>query len=681
MKKLTSRIWQNIRDSVSVENTKTGIETGKAVLETAKILKEQKGALEASYDILKPVLQNSSSLLDIFCSPLAQVIGSALPFVPVAVGLLNFARSITKHEPDLEECIILISQAAYIESFQEQISLPVNQAILSYLDTNINIKVIQQKLNKLGDIELDAQATRKAIVRFPESELAQAYNQVLFVRLQQAGISEQEAEVFTQQVLLNTENHFVTALLQMGDSVKQLVDLYRNGSIETLQKTDSIDEYLQKEIAKKATENVFDEDFNLKDIYVPLNAKNVDANGNVEEKSEEFGLEIWAKNLLLSKDPTKHNQVLFIQGGPGRGKSVFCRMFADWVREYLHPYLTPILIRLRDIDNFQLSLEVTLNDRIKYDFAVNDKWLLDSHHKFLFILDGFDELRIERSNNESIARFIRQVGTFQQDYAQRGHRVIITGRQMALYGIDRLPPNLERVELADMNTNLQIQWFFKWYQLFPSDKTLDFQQFLQDNNRCPSQLQELAKEPLLLYMLAAMNRDGQLDICQIEQSKNETQAKITVYEQALEWVLEKQRYDKRHGNLTEELTQLDPDALKRLLAEAAIAVVQSAGEYASIRTVKSRLQQDDAAKKILEKAEAKLGKENALKNTLAAFYIKSNDSGGVEFFHKSFREFLCAERIKQSIEEWIEPGRKGKSFYIEEKQLHEQIYDLLGYGD
>lgn len=45
MKKLISRIWQNIRDSVSVENAKTGAETGKAVLETAKILKEQKGVL------------------------------------------------------------------------------------------------------------------------------------------------------------------------------------------------------------------------------------------------------------------------------------------------------------------------------------------------------------------------------------------------------------------------------------------------------------------------------------------------------------------------------------------------------------------------------------------------------------------------------------------------------------
>ncbi|NEQ19719.1 MAG: pentapeptide repeat-containing protein [Microcoleus sp. SIO2G3] len=55
-------------------------------------------------------------------------------------------------------------------------------------------------------------------------------------------------------------------------------------------------------------------------------------------------------------------------------------------------------------------------------------------------------------------------------------------------------------------------------------------------------------------------------------------------------------------------------------------------------------------------------------------------SPSVEFFHKSVGEFLCAERLKDSLVEWTEPGRRGKTFNIDDKQLHEQIYDLLGYG-
>jgi hypothetical protein len=80
-------------------------------------------------------------------------------------------------------------------------------------------------------------------------------------------------------------------------------------------------------------------------------------------------------------------------------------MFADWVRQYLHPMWTPILIRLRDIDEFQPSLEETLRSRVKYDFAQSDDgWLTDAHKRFLFILDGFDELRIERSSNQNVER-------------------------------------------------------------------------------------------------------------------------------------------------------------------------------------------------------------------------------------------------------------------------------------
>ncbi|BAZ21847.1 pentapeptide repeat protein [Kalymmatonema gypsitolerans NIES-4073] len=171
---------------------------------------------------------------------------------------------------------------------------------------------------------------------------------------------------------------------------------------------------------------------------------------------------------------------------------------------------------------------------------------------------------------------------------------------------------------------------------------------------------------------------SELDISKFEQA-TDTAAKILVYEQALDWVLTKQRSDSRHPNLNYELTKQNPEALRRLLAEAALSVVQSGRESASMQMVKARLQQDDEARELIERAEKGLGEE-ALKTVLSAFYLKSHTSGGVEFFHKSFGEFLCAERLKDSLVEWTEPGRRGKTFNIDDKQLYEQIYDLLGYG-
>jgi len=54
--------------------------------------------------------------------------------------------------------------------------------------------------------------------------------------------------------------------------------------------------------------------------------------------------------------------------------------------------------------------------------------------------------------------------------------------------------------------------------------------------------------------------------------------------------------------------------------------------------------------------------------------------GSVEFVHKSFGEFLCAERLKESLEEWTEPGKKGRGFNTPDSQMDREIYDLLGYG-
>jgi hypothetical protein len=79
------------------------------------------------------------------------------------------------------------------------------------------------------------------------------------------------------------------------------------------------------------------------------------------------------------------DQVLFIQAGPWQGKSVFCRMFANAVREHLFPVWIPILIRLRDIAKLQTNFAETLRDGVNADFAKTDSgWLTDKNTRFLF---------------------------------------------------------------------------------------------------------------------------------------------------------------------------------------------------------------------------------------------------------------------------------------------------------
>ncbi|MEO0834667.1 MAG: pentapeptide repeat-containing protein [Cyanobacteria bacterium J06642_3] len=189
--------------------------------------------------------------------------------------------------------------------------------------------------------------------------------------------------------------------------------------------------------------------------------------------------------------------------------------------------------------------------------------------------------------------------------------------------------------------------------------------------------QELAREPLLLYLLAAMHRDGKISVADLSGTSG-IQTKITIYEQALNWVLTEQRKP-----IQQEIVRLDKEELSQVLIEAGLCVVQSGGECARVKMIAERLKKSEP--EIVEKIDKiqNQDQDQVLKNALAAFYLKpaaGDEGGSVEFFHKSFGEFLCAKRMQQALEDWIVPGRRGRGFNLNDPQLAEEIYDLWGYG-
>lgn len=672
------QIWRFLKELGSAETVKGGAESAKAVLELAKTLKEQ-----APKDAqLKPLIGQISSLLDVLNSPLAQIVGGGLPFLPLTAGLLKFYFEKTKQEPSLEQCVAIVSQVAFLESLRGILKLPENQTLLKQIDQIPVSDKVEQQLKNLGELQLDDPQAKEVVVCFYKSNLAEAFGEVLSARFYYAGLDKAEAKTLTERVARSTHQYINQALADTADALKPLAEFYRNGGQKELEKYTSINVYLEEQIAKKPLEVVFNENFTFKDIYVPLNAYPVDANGYIERDTESFELESWAKAIL--QDPSKQGQVMFVQGGPGRGKSVFCRMFANWVRQHFHPIWTPVLIRLRDIPKLQESFRDTLRDAVNQDFASSDPgWLTDPNTRYLFLLDGFDELVMQGRVSGGLQEFLHQVGQFQRDCHHNsgmGHQVLITGRPLALYSIERfMPNNLERVELLPMDNELQQNWFAKWTNLIDDpQKALDFHHFLQDS-RCPDKVQELAREPLLLYLLAAMYRDGDLSVEMFE-AATDVNTKIRIYEKSLDWVLTKQRSDSDHPNLNRNLTNLETEDLRRILSEAALCVVQSGGECAEMEIVIARLKDDSAAKLLLQKTPQQSG-ESGLTNALSVFYLEqSSQKGSVEFTHKSFSEFLCAQRLKESIVDWTRPGIKHQEFYISIEQLNWQIYDLLGYG-
>jgi hypothetical protein len=667
----------------SVEVTKTGAEAAKAVFDLAKALKDQAPNAQG----LKPYVEQFSSLLDVLNAPLGQIAGSVIPFAPLAITILKLIADATKKELSLEQCMALVSQAAYLEGFQA--ILKDDPELVARIGQSPASKSVEREIEELGKREFDEREAKKAILYFHESQLAEAFNEVLQQRLQQAGLPEAEARTLTERVARKTNEYLIPELIKVGESVERLVKWYSAGGKEQLEKYLSIEEYFDREIRPKPDEYIFDEEdekqITFRDLYVPLKVKLLDIKGDPIPDKELVDIEEWVRGML--DDSPNEKKVLFIQGEAGRGKSVFCRMFADLVRQALHPNFTPIVIRLRHLRSLDNNLTDTLENYLDtVDFVKSDSgWLTDKNTRFLFLRDGFDELLLEGRASGGLQEFLQQVELFGQS---SHHRFLITGRPLALQGIERLlsqTKSLERVALEPMDDSIRQTWLDKWAAKVGTQEASLFQQFLQ---ACPVEIQDnLAREPLLLYLLGRMHREQRLNVQMFAEAQEEIKAKIRIYDEAVKWVLDKQREDE---NL--RLAGLESEDLRRFMTEAALCVVQSGNECAKVAMLEARLKDsNDPIAALIQKARQDtpletVKEERVLNNLLTAFYIKpaSGDKGGsVEFTHKSFGEFLFAERLLDSFLDWT---RKVKRRYREEddvatEAMDKQIYDLLGYGN
>ncbi len=222
----------------------------------------------------------------------------------------------------------------------------------------------------------------------------------------------------------------------------------------------------------------------------------------------------------------------------------------------------------------------------------------------------------------------------------------------------------------------------KWAAKFGNAERESFVAFLKD---CPEDVSDkLAREPLLLYLLGRMHRDQAISAADLQGTSGVgMKAKIKIYDAVITWVLEKQRDDE---NL--RITGLECDELRQLLTEAALCVVQSGNEIAQVQMLEARLAGDsnNPITRLIEKSRqsADVSEQKALNNLLTTFYIKPaavDRDGSIEFAHKSFGEYLFAERLKEAIEDWSKSGERRRSSYlVPDDELHWEIYDLLGYG-
>ncbi len=656
--------WGKLAEkSISAVNATAGL--GKAWRESAPKLETLKD------------LDRVDSFFKLLDTPVTKLATSTLPFAAIGIDLLRIYRDVTKVEPTLSDSVVIAVQMAYLESLGGVLDHADDKTKSVLAEVNL-AKVLKLQLAKSETVELSKARSQQTLTHLRNSELIEASDEALSEVLSSAELPAWQVKVLVDKVAWGTARYFHGAVAELNHDGDPLDKFLRSNGLLLQEKFSSIEGYLAKNIEPLPYEQVFDEADPLvtfNDLYVPLTAQPLDVTGK-EMDDEPIGINEWAMKLL---EESKPRQVGFLEGDAGRGKSVFCRMLAASVRLELYPAFIPIIIRLREVKVLENNLTKTLNNHLEtLDFVQSDSgWLTDENTRFLLIFDGFDELLLQGRESGGLVELIQQLCAFQKD---SHHQCLVTGRPLALQGVDRMltqTNNLVRVRLEPITDTQRDEWLGNWATLFGKEETDGFQAFL---TACPEDISnQLAREPLLLYLLGRLHREKHLN-AEMFAGVEGMQAKVRVYDESVRWVLERQRQA-----LNDRISGLDAEDLRQVLQEAALCVVQSGNETAKLTMLKSRfIDSSNPVAELLKQAQAETKKteDKTLNNLLTAFYLKPGEgdkAGSVEFAHKSFGEFLFAERLKYAFEHWVEMDKRGR-LRLSDSEVARQIYDLFGYG-
>ncbi|MGA9377449.1 MAG: pentapeptide repeat-containing protein, partial [Phormidium sp.] len=143
--------------------------------------------------------------------------------------------------------------------------------------------------------------------------------------------------------------------------------------------------------------------------------------------------------------------------------------------------------------------------------------------------------------------------------------------------------------------------------------------------------------------------------------------KICIYEQLINWVLE------RH---IDSDISIGKENLRHFLTETALCVVQSGNESANIPMLEERLANNNIIAESFLQARSKYS-DQTLNHALTTFYFHQNT---IEFTHRSFSEFLFADLLNKNLEHWSKEAADLGQWEVPNNKLYKQIYELLGYG-
>lgn len=339
---------------------------------------------------------------------------------------------------------------------------------------------------------------------------------------------------------------------------------------------------------------------------------------------------------------------IIILGNPGAGKSMLSQVLAARLCESND--FVPFFVRLRDVSLMDTIPKNHINEGIKNATAGNPdvdwiNWAREFKNRIpVIILDGFDELL--RASQAEINNYIVKVQNLLES-AYKGYgisaRVILTSRLTVMQDVD-IPNNTTIIRLESFDSKRQDQWIEQWNS-FQTKK--GFNDFKLPSN--PSII-ELAKEPLLLFMLAVYDfENNELQSAALEQDFNQSKLYDKLFDKFTQRQLDKALQYGRLSKLKKE--RLSKKFRLRLGAIATLMFLNDVS-HKETQNLRSELNSfgiggEDAKPSLIFKGFFFIHKDKSTEMTGIHSYT-------FEFIHKSFGEFLTADFLVRTVIERFE---------------------------
>ncbi len=600
---------------------------------------------------------------------------------------------------------ILLQEASLNRQWLDRAIIPINPINGEIEELTLLDSKLEELLKNLSPGKLTDKQAEQALALVADSLLVQQMNSATLAWLVANGAEETEAKLLIKRLLHSLPGHLLIVITNNAAPLAQLQKFVRlgnslppdtiNSQIElsgivnfstVADKIDLYREYYRASLLQSRSMPLYIESFALKDIYVPLTGLLCDKIADDVEKKDVKPLDLMAWGREQLDDLTT---IAVIESESGYGKTTFCQTWAAEIAEEYYPTWIPVLIRLRDI-NYGKNLAETLNSA----FSVNEKinlgnWLEQDYPRCLLLLDGLDELYPIGQNNRAKTIFIDQLLKFQ---SQAKHKIVLTSRCNILA---KIAPELlaisQKITIQALDIDELRQWFQHWSVVQSLSIAQNFFTFLKKAGLFAkpsnlSGLSSLVRQPLMLYLLGILHREGLLEDELLELGVHNQQGNYApllweIYHRLSRWLL---GYPQTNGIKTMLLRagtnhiHRTPEAIANLLMGCHPQDLLNQMQNIALKILHS------------DRYQVNLPLESTNQN-LPVFYFRSRlintekeSKISVEFSHPKLGEYLCVQAIVSQLQALTQQQEDtyGKITFIINSPISfaQQIYQLFGYG-